>query len=200
MQGLITDLGTFIDVYGRLPYTANLTGLAQFSIDGGPPIDSNYPPLTSVYFDPQTLASSNYLLFHADSLTPGMHSLEITPLANDCLWLDYINTGTGLDTINSQTPQLSTPSAVPGPTPTGTASSTPVSSQAASSSKHTSTVLVDGIVGGIVCLTLIVVLTLFYLRRRRRHGSNPNAIASYLHTEPTVFGSLAILQSVQSVC
>jgi hypothetical protein len=193
------DLGTFIDVYGRLPYTVNLTGLAQFVIDSGQPIVSNYPPLTSVYFDPTTLASSNYLLFHADSLTPGMHSLDIMPLASDALWLDYVNSGTGLDTINSESPQLSTPSPVPSPVPTSTASSTSASSQATSSSKRTSIVVADGIAGGIVGLTLIAVLIFFYRRRRRHHGSNANTITSYLYTQPSVSGSLKASTTIHSV-
>jgi len=173
-------LGTFVNVYVRLPYRTNLTSIAQVVIDNGPPFVANYPQIADITFDSTTLTSSNYHLFH-DSFSSGSHQLIITPMAEQALWLDYVTSGVGTDTSNP--PASGPPSSS---STTLTAMSMPsAASMTASNPSRTSEpksgkggIIAGGTLGGIACLALIAFATFLWLRSRlRKHSTEEKPYA-----------------------
>jgi hypothetical protein len=165
-------------VYGRLPDTTGLTSIAQFTVDNGPPFVSEYPPPSDVQYDPTLGTSSNYRLYSNTNLPSGTHTLVITAQAANALWLDYAIVGTGTDSLNAGDSVTTSPAAQ-GPTqtitttawtggtrPYPTASGAATSPPSFSSSTRTA---------GAVCLVLAILGIVYYLRRRRRWNSDPDA-------------------------
>ena len=152
-------LGTFVDIYVRLPYNTSLTTITQVVIDNGPPIVVNYPRTAGIVFNPTTSASSGYRLFHG-SFSSGSHQLVITPLAEQALWLDYVTAGIGADMSNPQSSSSSSSTS-------STLSSAPTVT-ASSSSRAKTGIIAGGALGGITCLALIVFVIFVWLHSRRQ--------------------------------
>jgi hypothetical protein len=170
-------------VYGRLPETTGLTSIAQFTVDNGPPFISEYPPSNDdVQYDPISKASSNYRLYSNQFLSSGKHTLIITAQAANALWLDYAIVGTGADLSNAGDSVTTFP-ASQGSTQTivSTGKTRPYStaSGAASSpsslSSSTRPAAIAGGTAGAICLALAILGIVYYLWRRRRWDSDPDA-------------------------
>jgi hypothetical protein len=174
-------------VYGRLPQTTGLTSIAQFTVDNGPPFISEYPPPNGVEFDPTSETSSNYRLYSNPFLSSGTHTLVITAQAANALWLDYALIGTGADLSNAgdsvttfpapQAPtQTITSTASPGGTTPYSTASGAATSPSSLSSSSTRTAAIAGGTAGAVCLVLAILGIVYFLRRRRRWNSDPDAL------------------------
>jgi hypothetical protein len=156
--------GTFVNVYGRLPITTNITTIAQFVVDDNPPFIASYPPASDIP-DNNGPYSSNYRLFHLTSLSSDKsHVLTITPMAEQALWLDYITAGVGVDTSNPQ----DTGSSVPPPSSSTTPSATGIPTGAPAFSTKTAVTIAGAVVGGVILLVVAILSIIVYYRRRRR--------------------------------
>jgi hypothetical protein len=93
--------GTYIDVYGRLPITTDLVSVAEFTVDIGPPVMTDYPSPMNIAYNATSATASNFRLYYNPHLSAEIHMLVITPQAPYALWLDYAIAGTGTDLINA---------------------------------------------------------------------------------------------------
>jgi len=164
-----TTLGTFVDVFVRLPDSTNLTSVAQVVIDTDPPFTVNYPP-TEPVSDAVTNAASNYNLFHG-SFAPGSHQLVITAMAEQALWLDYVTVGIDSDPPNSTSGGGSSTSSS---SVTSSATGTPGSSSSSPSTNNA--ILYGGLLGTVASLALIALVIFLCLRwkRKKRQDSEKN--------------------------
>jgi hypothetical protein len=174
-------IGTYVNVYGRLPYSTNITNVAQIVIDGGSPFIATYPSYTNIVFDATTDASSGYRLYHNPSLPSGSHVMVITPAAEQALWLDYVTAGTGVDLSNPQdsaggsSSPSSTPSAARSPSPPSSTPSAPGSPNRRLPSSLVPVIVAGVTAGSIVLLALLAVGIFFCIRRKRkRRGITKN--------------------------
>ncbi|KAJ7199982.1 hypothetical protein GGX14DRAFT_467175 [Mycena pura] len=137
--------GSAISYYGGLTTSDTGASIASIVLDGAAP---------ALYTAPSPIpATANNLIFKADSLSAGMHTLVVTSTNTDTLWMDYFLVSPNPPSGSSSPGSLTSPASGP-----------------VSAIKSTPTAV---IAGGVVaaCVLLALLLTAVFLCRRRRARS-----------------------------
>jgi hypothetical protein len=135
--------------------------IASYTLDGGSPNTVNIPPSTPASPNITGDLSWNYQLFTVPASDSGLHTLTVTALQPNMLYLDFFLVLS--PTAFIPTGNVST--AVVTPSPKGDPSTGAI---------------VGGTIGGVVLLVGLILITILFRRRRRLEGQfdspDPNRI------------------------